>query len=630
MPFHKNAAKNISILALCLLILLGIFSPIQAQSSLALSLESLELDQFPKITLFLNAYDAQGKFVPGMDLDNFQVFEDGVERTINEALELEPGLHTIIALNLGATLSNRSNNAIPTRYEETIYALTSWLDGIQSDATNQYSLTSNEGTLVESAQEKTSFTKILEDYDPNLYNFEPALTSLTKALEIAAKPSLVEQSKQAILYITPLPLDQDLDDLLSMQTQAIASGVPINIWLVAPDTASNAPALQYLNQLATVTGGKFYFFAEGSEAPNPEEYVGKLRNTYRLRYTSTVSQSGDHSVRASATYGNLSAETPDTQFTIMLSQPSATLINLPDEVNREYIENEETGDKILQPAVTTLQAAITFPDGYERQLETSRLYVDGEIVAENTEAPFDYFGWQLEEYQFSGEHLVAVEVEDILGFRNISPPVSIMVTVASLYPAWITNLLKMVNQGGWIPILVIILGGSAFVGFRLRRQSIAAREAEGISIFGDGAPDPITQSVPGLNASIDDIYYASAARRNGAEPNPQDAAPRLLLVEKQQAATNQTIKEIILEEEETIIGSDATLANFILESPAVSPQHALIIKNIRGSVTIADLGSEYGTWVNYAPISRAGVLLHNGDLVQIGKLIFRYSIGKMN
>jgi pSer/pThr/pTyr-binding forkhead associated (FHA) protein len=47
-------------------------------------------------------------------------------------------------------------------------------------------------------------------------------------------------------------------------------------------------------------------------------------------------------------------------------------------------------------------------------------------------------------------------------------------------------------------------------------------------------------------------------------------------------------------------------------------------------VTIADLGSETGTWVNYAPVSKAGILLHNGDLVQIGNLTFRYKIGSIS
>ena len=141
---------------------------------------------------------------------------------------------------------------------------------------------SNEGTLVEKSQEKTTFTNTLQNYKPNLFNFEPNLTSLSSALDVAAKPSLVEQSKQAILYITPLPLDQDLSKIAALQARAQEIGVPVNVWLVAPDTAANAPALQYLNQLATATGGKFLFYTEGLTAPDPEEYVGRMRNIYRL------------------------------------------------------------------------------------------------------------------------------------------------------------------------------------------------------------------------------------------------------------------------------------------------------------------------------------------------------------
>jgi len=54
------------------------------------------------------------------------------------------------------------------------------------------------------------------------------------------------------------------------------------------------------------------------------------------------------------------------------------------------------------------------------------------------------------------------------------------------------------------------------------------------------------------------------------------------------------------------------------------------VRSERGSVAIAELGSDSGTWVNYAPVSGAGVLLHNSDLVQIGSLTFRYKIGSFN
>ena len=626
MPLFKKVIKPLILITLCLSSVLIFASPIQAQSSLNLSMGAPDLSQFPKITLFLDASDSQSKFVYGMDLNNFSVFEDGVQRTVNEVQQLEPGLHTIIALNLGATLSNRANTTVPTRYEETIYTIASWLTGIQSTAANQYSLTSNEGTLIEKSQEKTTFTNTLQSYKPNLFNFEPSLASLTSALDVAAKPSLVEQSKQAILYITPLPLDQDLDKIAALQARAQEIDVPVNVWLVAPDTAANAPAVQYLNQLATATGGKFLFYTEDLTAPDPEEYVGRMRNIYRLRYTSTVSQSGTHSVKAVATYGNLTAETPDTPFTIDLNMPSAVLINLPPQIDRVYAEGPE--GKILQPSVITVQASITFPDGYKRQLRASRLYVDGEVIVENTEEPFDYFGWQLDEYRFSGEHLVAVEVEDILGFRNISPPASVMITVASLYPSWLVSILKFINAGGWVPLLVVAAGGSLLAGLRLRRRWMENRRNQGFSDSYGELDDPMLQNVPGLGSALETDYYAETNNaQNPAAANPRDSAPRLLWVGKTPPPAG--IEEIVLENQETIIGSDDTQSSIVLAEPAISPQHALLIKNERGSVKIADLGSDSGTWVNYAPVSSAGLLLHNGDLIRIGSLTFRYKIGKV-
>lgn len=627
MPHNRAKIRNIAILILLCCCLFAQQQPVFAQSSLNIHLEPPDLSQFPKISLFLDVNDSQGKFISGMGLDNFSVFEDGFERIVNEVQELEPGLHTILAINLGATLSNRPNTSIPTRYEETIYAIASWLNTLESQAPNQYSFTSNDGVLVENSQEKNSFTDILQTYKPNLFNYQPDLVSLTKALDLAAKPNLIAQSKQAILYVTPLPLDQDLNVISSLQVRAAEIGVPVHVWLVAPATAANAPAVQYLSQLAGGTGGSFLFFSEGSPTPDVETYVGSLRRTYRLRYTSSVSQSGSHRVRVSTRYGNLSAETPDTNFSITLNLPSATLINLPEEIKREYVESAVGGGKSLKPTVTTLQALITFPDGYERQLKATRLYVDGEIVAENTEEPFDYFGWPIGQYAFSEEYLVAVEVEDILGFRSISPPVAIQLTVASLYPAWLTSVLKFIDQGGWIPLTIIGLGGSAVAGLRLRRRWVTKRDSQKNG-SADALTDPLLQSVPGLRHPVAYGYDSESSFTTNAVADQQIVPPCLVWNDRTEPPAG--IREIRLENTETIIGSDADQASLVLPLPSISPQHALLLKSDKGSVSLADLGSEEGTWVNYAPVSSAGVLLHNGDLVQFGRYSFRYQIGKMN
>ena len=88
------------------LFLLGLLLSVSPQSVLgqggiSLVLYPPNLELFPKVTLFLDAYDAQGQFIPSLDLNSFKIYEDGFERTLNETQLLEPGLHTIIAFNLG-------------------------------------------------------------------------------------------------------------------------------------------------------------------------------------------------------------------------------------------------------------------------------------------------------------------------------------------------------------------------------------------------------------------------------------------------------------------------------------------------------------------------------------------------
>jgi hypothetical protein len=590
--------------------------PVWAQGGFNLILQPPELSGFPKVKLYLDAFDAQGKFIPSLDLNSFKVYEDGFERVVNETRLLEPGFHSIIALNLGATLSNRVNAAEPTRFEETVFALAAWLNELQSSAVNQYSLTSNEGILVDRLQEKDSFVFQIQNYKPNLFNFQPDFNSLSLALDIAEQPNLIPQSKESILYITPLPLDQSISELSALRARAMELRVPVNVWLVAPETASNAPVVEQLNILASSTGGSFFFFGENVPAPNPEEYVGRLRNSYELVYTSDVSQSGLHTLSVEGFYGNQSYRTPDMQFSINLNLPTAVLIELPGEIIRSYVNS--TDGRVLQPGFITLTADYIFPDGYDRQLRSTRLYVDGEMVTENKEAPFEFFAWPLEKYTFSGEHLLSVEVEDILGFRSISPPVSVVIMVESLYPIWLTRVLGFLASGGWIPAGIALVGGTVITGLRLRRRIIAARHNPDGELQRESDIDPLQQSVPGLLIS-DEMDVARANRIM------QETPPRLVWVGKTPAPLGKD--NIQIGQDPITIGSDSEQASVVVLSDLISPRHAQLTRLESGAVRLADLGSESGTWVNFAPVSTKGTILNNGDLVRIGDLDFRYQIG---
>ncbi len=622
MSFQINRSfRAIFFLLLGLLLFISPLS-VLGQGGINLVLYPPNLELFPKVTLYLDAYDAQGQFIPSLDLNSFKVYEDGFERTLNETQLLEPGLHTIIAFNLGPTLSNRANTDVPTRYEETIFAIVTWLNKLSDTAPDNYSLTTNEGALADSVQEKETFIYRIQNYKPNLFNFQPDLGSLSLALDIASRPNLNPQGKQAILLITPLPLDNSLATLEKLKAQAQELRVPINVWLVAPDTAANAPAVSQLTSLATSTGGRFLFYPENLQQPDVEEYVGRLRNIYQLRYTSEVSQSGAHMVRVEAMYGSQTAVTPDTQFGIDLNLPTAVLVGLPDVVKREYVN--AGGGKTLQPGFITLQANFLFLDGYERQLKATRLYVDGVLISENQQEPFGVFAWPLETYQFSGEHLLSVEVEDILGFRSISPPVSVMVAVESLYPGWLTIMLEFLSSGGWIPVAVTALGSTIIFSLRLRKRRLAALE-NADQFFDAGNIDPLTQSVPGLGGN--EVAEQSREVPISSPASLIDEVPPCL-VWAGESPSPINGNEICIDQKEVIIGSDPSQSTITIRADGVSTQHTCLVRHESGAVTIADLGSESGTWVNYAPVSSKGLVLNDGDLVQIGSMVFRYRISR--
>jgi pSer/pThr/pTyr-binding forkhead associated (FHA) protein len=43
-------------------------------------------------------------------------------------------------------------------------------------------------------------------------------------------------------------------------------------------------------------------------------------------------------------------------------------------------------------------------------------------------------------------------------------------------------------------------------------------------------------------------------------------------------------------------------------------------------IILSDLGSESGTWVNYAPVSGKGTVLQNNDLIHIGEVAYRFEL----
>jgi hypothetical protein len=600
--------------------------PVWGQSGLNLRISDPELTEFPKVTTYLDVYDQLGIFVSDLTLRNVKLTEDGQERIVNETILTQPGLDTIIALNLSSTLSNRSV-AGATRFQEIYATVFNWINSLPpSSATDLYSLVSNEGILTERQKERGQFVLSLQNYQPNLFNLKPNLDSLKFALDIATKTNSIPNGKQAIFYLTALPVDSELPRIQVLASEAAQLKVPVFVWLLASDASANSPAASALTDLAQKTNGKFFIYNETIQAPNPEEYFISLRNTYRLRYTSAINQSGTHKISVQVQRGDQTANSPEVSFNIDLKAPIPSLVNSPLQITRSWVKDDQ-GNLTLQPDLLTLQIKADFPDGYPRQLKSSRLIVDGKIVMQNTQQPVDYFGWSLKEYRNNAMHTLQVEVEDILGFTGKSIELIIPVNVTPRSSNPLGQVLDFLSMGGWLIPVGLLLVGVVYLIYRQRghiREIIENRRIKNEIEHSD----PLTQQVFFQNES-------GSQPQNSISPEPGEIAtilskeiPRLTWAGKKPAP--QGMEMILLDRPELLVGRNKIQCQIVLKLPSVEKIHASISISAEGQVKIANRSARNGTWVNFAPVSSQGTNLHSGDLVHFGKAAFRFEISQPN
>jgi hypothetical protein len=603
-----------------MVLLLGHSLSAWAQSGLNLQLSDPELAEFPKVTLYMDIYDQLGTFVNDLTLRNVSLKEDGQERIVNETILTQPGLDAIIAINLSSTLSNRSSSGA-TRFQDMQAALLNWINSLPpSSAPDLYSLTSNEGILAERQKERSPFLNSLQGYQPNLFNLKPNLDSLKSALDIAGKPNPTPHGKKAIFYLTALPVDSELAIIPVVTARANQLKIPIFVWLLASDASANSPAAVALTELAQNTGGKFFLYNETSQAPNPEEYFISLRSTYRLRYTSGIKQSGTHKVSVQVQRGDQVANSPEVNFNVDLKAPIPTIINSPPQITRLWVEDKQ-GSLTLQPDLVTLQINVDFPDGYPRQLKSSRLIVDGRIAIQNTRQPLDYFGWSLDAFRTTGTHTLQVEVEDILGFKGKSIELNIPVNVTPRSTNLWGQILDFLSMGGWlIPAGILLVGsGTIFYKQRGRIRELIDQRRRKIEM---AHTDPLTQQVliPTESGELDQESISPEPLESGQVM--VNESPRLVWAGKRAAPAGMQI--ILLDQPEILVGRNKKQCQVILKLPTVEKIHALVTISTEGEVKIANRSAKNGTWVNFAPISPQGTKVQSGDLVHFGKVAFRF------
>ena len=341
---------------------------------------------------------------------------------------------------------------------------------------------------------------------------------------------------------------------------------------------------------------------------------------------SRIRASGNHQLAVDIQLPSGAITTPVQTFELNVLPPDPAFVSPPLEISRTPPQGE--GGELIDdapmnaylPTDKEIQILVAFPDERARSLVRTSLFVDGTLVQENRQAPFDRFTWNLADLTTSGTHLIRVEAEDNLGLVGTSIERLVQLTIEQ--PArspwsWVfrnapaLSVLGAVIAGS-ILALVLLLGG------RLRPHHPGAGRTK------RSKSDPVTQPVA--------VKMEAPAKRIGSFANrlhwPQRSFPlraEAFLTRLFETDNDASSTPIPINTAEITLGSDPNLATLVLNDTSIEGLHARILCKEDGSYRIQDEGSIAGTWINYSPISREGATLEHGDLVHIGRIGFRFT-----
>lgn len=622
---HKTRS-NLWKASLILILISGIFvvPVVQAQEEpqASATIHELKTENFPEISFFLEGYNADGQAISDLSEADITIIENEQEPIPIDILQRsEPGYQVILAYNLSPTLATNNSEGL-SRYEAITDHVVQWLGSRPASTPDDFSLVTDTGLQQIRDENPREFAESLSNYEPDLINSQPNLTSLLQALDLATDPTLNPLMKRAILYITPQPTISNVSAFPGFIERAVQQKVPVYVWMVGPASAriSNPSVVDPLVTLAEETGGQFFLYSGVEELPNIEEYFQANRYIYDVTYTSAIRKSGTHRISAIITTGESKIISKIAKVNLSVEPPNLILINPPLLVEREWvIDAKDARNRELEPEQVQIEFMVEFPDDHPRELMSARLFVDGELAQEVTQPPFNSFGLDLTSYESDQEVLFLVEVEDSLGIVTRTQPALIEISVAPIPLTFWEGLLRLeLSPERWIILAGVLIAGTVlvvaivFVGKRQAfwRDQAAKRQRK---------IDPVTQPVKIKQA--DDIPGKGNAVQ--ASIGKQVEAMLIPLNERYEANRKKTV---VLDRKEWVIGSDPIQARLVIARSALDDLHARLVRTEQGEYWLRDQNSIAGTWVNFAPITTKGVKLRHGDLIHFAKALYRFEL----
>ncbi|RPJ22050.1 MAG: FHA domain-containing protein [Chloroflexi bacterium] len=599
----------------------------RAQTAAYAGIVSIDAQGFPQITALIDAYDANGRFMEGLQPEEVTASEDGQPRPVDTLTASDVPVQLVVAVNPGPGLAVRDGNAVQ-RFTRAVEALGQWVNVQPSNSGDNLSLVSLSGSLITHSNANDWFVS-LDSFKPDFRNTTPNLQTLSIALDTVTAATPQPGMKRAILFITPHMDDPNIDNTIApLIERAIDEKVRVFVWFVDAESHFVTASANAFKSLALQTSGSFFAFSGKEAFPDLSTDLAPLRHIYTLTYTSSLITSGDHTLGVDVDSAEGAIHAQDQTFSVEIQPPNPIFLSPPLQIKRQPPAEDPYDMETLLPTQQNIEVLVEFPDGHPRDLKRTTLYVDGQVVDENLSPPFETFRWDLTVYEKSGQHEIIVEAEDMLGLKKSGMGIPVTVTVIQP-PRGIQALLARyrsylvlgaIGLAGIALLLILIMGRSGGELFKKRREKRKRFE------------DPLTQPVVALTEPpTAPIKKSNKVSRRAGWLNAAHRAPRVpeapaYLKRLTNGGEPASILPIPVLEKDMTFGTDPVQSVHVLDDPSISPLHARIKQTPDGGFLIYDHGSVAGTWVNYEPVTREGRRLSHGDSIHFGQLMYRFDL----
>jgi len=625
--------KQISRFVLLGLLLSLVTLPVEAQEAAWVKLSPPNTDKFPLISTYMNVYDGEGNFVHELGPQNVNIIENQRSIPVSEITELHTGAQFVVAINMGPAYAIKDSQGA-TRYELIQQALSTWIDSFPSETIDDLSLVTNEGFDGLHFNRPVAWLSKYRSYEPDFETAIPSLDVLARAITIAADPAAQSELGRGVLLITPLPSQDNLAALPSLESMARQNNVRVYIWMISSRAYFDSSGANLLAELAARTGGQLFTFSGDETLPAVDPYIDQLRQAYFLTYNSQIPGGEIHQISAQINTPTLNITSDPVEFALNVQPPNPIFVAPPLEIIRtEQTDSQGAPPEIAEftPSEQFIDILIEFPDNLSRTIKRTTLYVDGKIAAENTSPPFNQFTWFLGNSINDSSHLIQVEAEDELGLSGISIEHQVNIAIQhapfQIFSLFRQNIPLLIGISAAFAVgiifLALILGGKIqpkTTGRLIWRRRIQHVQEEipnnGQTVPAPNHPDP-QATRGGLSQWMNRFSWPTK--------RPESPTEEAYLTLLPLGNGNDQEERIPIAQRELTFGNDPTLATIELNDPSLDALHARLRKDDNGNFIISDEGSVAGTWVNYLSISTDGVRLSHGDIIHIGRIGLQFA-----